>query len=319
VDGFKLGMWVVTVRGSYSAGTLAADFVRRLEELPGWSWNTADSRWEKGFTALRDYIEQRGNAEVPQSYASADGYSLGKWVNGQRVRNAKGALSEERRRRLNSLRGWCWDPKGGSWDRALASLHKFVAQTGHARVPISFHDDSGFKLGSWVGNQRQRRKLLTDDQRQRLEKVPGWSWNPHDDDWNDGYQRLRQYVSQNKTALVPMPYNDPDGFRLGQWVSVQRGAYAKGVLGDERTEKLQALPGWSWNPRGDQWNEGYQRLLRFVTENGHARVPASHQDDDGFRLGQWVSGQRSAHAKGTLSAERRHKFEKLPGWSWTLR
>lgn len=84
-------------------------------------------------------------------------------------------------------------------------------------------------------------------------------------------------------------------------------------------QTLQVLPGWSWNPREDQWNECYQHLLRFVTEHNHARVPAAYQDADGFRLGQWVTGQRSAHAKGTLRAERRKKFQELPGWSWTPR
>jgi transposase-like protein len=41
VDGFKLGKWVATQRGSHGKGALDADRQRRLEELPGWTWKAS--------------------------------------------------------------------------------------------------------------------------------------------------------------------------------------------------------------------------------------------------------------------------------------
>ena len=53
----------------------------------------------------------------------------------------------------------------------------------------------------------------------------------------------------------------------------------------------QELPGWTWDPFADQWEEGFSRLLDYVERNGDARVPQSYTVD-GYKLGQWVGMQR---------------------------
>jgi hypothetical protein len=76
---------------------------------------------------------------------------------------------------------------------------------------------------------------------------------------------------------------------------------------------LEAIAGWTWNPRTDQWEDGYARLQAFVARKGSARVPAQFVQD-GFRLGGWVSKQRSS--RSTLSVDRLQRLEALRGWSW---
>jgi hypothetical protein len=39
------------------------------------------------------------------------------------------------------------------------------------------------------------------------------------------------------------------GYRLGNWVNMQRGNFARGTLDDDRQTRLQDLPGWSWQTR----------------------------------------------------------------------
>jgi hypothetical protein len=46
-------------------------------------------------------------------------------------------------------------------------------------------------------------------------------------------------------AHVPLSYV-VDGYRLGNWVNIQRGNFANGTLDDDRRTRLQELPGWSW-------------------------------------------------------------------------
>ena len=91
--------------------------------------------------------------------------------------------------------------------------------------------------------------------------------------------------------------------RLGWWVNMQRNNYAKGTLDADRERRLQELPGWTWDTRVDQWEEGFNRLLDYVERHGDARVPQSYTVD-GYKLGQWVTTQRQSHRKGTLHRPR---------------
>jgi hypothetical protein len=61
----------------------------------------------------------------------------------------------------------------------------------------------------------------------------------------------------------------------------------------DRRERLEALPGWSWNAFSDKWAEGFSHLKRFSERVGHCRVSQSYRTDEGYRLGQWVSIQRA--------------------------
>ncbi len=46
----------VTQRSSYAKGTLDADRQHRLQDLPGWTWDTKAAQWEDGFSRLRNYV-----------------------------------------------------------------------------------------------------------------------------------------------------------------------------------------------------------------------------------------------------------------------
>ncbi|MGO9101425.1 MAG: helicase associated domain-containing protein, partial [Mycobacterium sp.] len=69
--------------------------------------------WEEGFSRLQDYVKQNGHARIPVSYTVND-YRLGRWVNKQRTRHAKGALDADRERRLQALPGWTWNARSST-------------------------------------------------------------------------------------------------------------------------------------------------------------------------------------------------------------
>ena len=314
VDGFKLGQWIQDQRSFYARGTLEPDRQRRFENLPGWAWDRQAVKWGEGFSRLLKYVERHGDARVPFSYTE-DGYKLGGWVTTQRSFHSRGTLEDDRAHRLEELPGWTWDAYTESWEEGFSRLQAYVERHGDARVPRSWMVD-GYKLGGWVIDQRVKRakgKLDANSER-RLQELPGWTWKAATDRWEEGFSQLLDYVKRHGDARVP-PSCTVNGYPLGTWVMQQRATHARGGLDAERERRLRDVPGWTWDPRADRWEEGFSRLLDYVESHGHARVPKSHTIDL-YKLGGWVGNQRSFHSRGTLDADRQHRLEELPGWTW---
>ena len=155
--------------------------------------------------------------------------------------------------------------------------------------------------GSVVGSDKQRTEydkgILPADRQRRLEDLPGWTWDPKADQWEEGFSRLLHYVETPRRRPRPASYT-VDGYRLGTWVmQATRQARRRHPCAPTAERRLEDLPGWTWDPSADQWEEGYSRLLDYVEHHGDARVPASYTVD-GYRLGAWVGSQRAKHAKG---------------------
>ena len=53
----------------------------------------------------------------------------------------------------------------------------------------------------------------------------------------------------------------------------------------------------------DYFKQWFGRLVAYVDEHGHCNMPHAPGATGGVALGVWVSRQRKAHTKGTLSAE----------------
>ena len=87
------------------------------------------------------------------------------------------------------------------------------------------------------------------DRRRRLEAVKDWVWDAADYDavWDDGFGHLTAYVHAEGHARVPHSYRTAEDYRLGQWVSVQRGK--KESMSAERRQRLEAVNGWVWVTR----------------------------------------------------------------------
>jgi hypothetical protein len=185
-------------------------------------------------------------------------------------------------------------------------------QESHCRVPNNHKTDDDYRLGQWVAVQRQHEETMDPVRRRRLQELPGWSWDPIWDQWEEGFSRLKQFLEKERHCRVPKSYKTGDGYRLGQWGAVQRRT--KDVMEPDRRQRLEALPGWSWNVLSDEWEKGFHCLKQFSDREGHCRVPAQHKTDDNYRLGQWVGVQRTNKEK--MDSDRRQRLEAVPGWVW---
>jgi hypothetical protein len=143
-----------------------------------------------------------------------------------------------------------WTPRDSRWEEGFRQLQKYVKKNGHACPPQSYVGEDGYRLGAWVNMQRYNhaKNLLEPNQKDRLEKLPGWEWSPRDALWEEGFRQLQKYVKKNGHACPPQSYTDDDGYRLGTWVNQQRGKNTKGLLSPDRHERLSKLRGWEWRP-----------------------------------------------------------------------
>ena len=168
----------------------------------------------------------------------------------------------ERIQLLESLPQWFWDVLEDQWNEGFRYLQKYVEEQGPARVPLRFKYED-FNLGSWVSTQRYTRDNLDLEKIKLLESLPQWSWNLFEDKWNEGFEYLKKYVEEQGHARVPNELKY-ENYSLGPWISEQRKIKAKNNLDLEKIKLLEALPQWSWDVLGDQWNEGFEYLKKYV-------------------------------------------------------
>jgi len=309
--GKKLGQWVSSQRQIRKR--LRESQILRLEALPGWDWAPRSSDWWRVFRMLEDYVEKFGTSAVPDSYKTQQGYGLGSWVVKQR--KDKPMLDLEKASALESTKGWVWDKRDANWNLGYSKLADFVSKYGHARVPNDYVDLDKFKLGSWVGWNRADRDRMMVARKMKLELLPGWSWDPHEDTWNRGVERLREFVRENGHCDVPVKLVDSVGFRLGAWV--QKCKNKRDQLSEERLAQVEAFPGWTWNRRLDSWMKGFDALQKYLSNNNSLDIDKGYKCENGFALGVWVRHQKyqwNRDKKG-LSIEFKEKLLSLPGWN----
>jgi hypothetical protein len=96
--------------------------------------------------------------------------------------------------------------------------------------------------------------------------------------------------------------------RLGNWVSNQRQARARGETPFQRRKMLLSL-GFEFVVDEANWQKMLAGLIAFRRRYGHTQVPRHWDEPPG--LGTWVTYQRSLGKSGRLAAERARRLEKL--------
>lgn len=104
--------------------------------------------------------------------------------------------------------------------------------------------------------------------------------------------------------------------KVGESTSVLSPSWVR-ILGDVDIEAIRrGLEVIALDELLTPFDHGVSRLRQFAELNGHALVPASYCDSDGFCLGTWVASRRREYRNGTLSQPRVDALESTPGWVW---
>ncbi|MDH6130978.1 hypothetical protein P3T37_000345 [Kitasatospora sp. MAA4] len=188
----------------------------------------------------------------------------------------------------------------------------------HSRLPQKGHIlASGHAIGAWVAKQRSdfARRRLAPWQVEMLNGMPGWEWNGY-----PGFNvMLQALTSWTEEAGVASPSKDTmqDGLPIGPWAAQQRTRYKRGTLKEDRRQRLEALPGWSWFPRSDEWERKLRLARLHVIHCGDMNMRSDHVCDNGEPLGLWVGYLRTRYRVAKLTSQQIHEVEVLPGWTWS--
>lgn len=179
-----------------------------------------------------------------------------------------------------------------SWWENYGAARRWHAQHGHLRVPREYVEAStGVALGTWIMNLRtvhgDRGERLAPERRTALDDL-GMLWHVYDAAWEDMYARAQRYHAEHGHLRMRIDHT-VDGHAVGRWLGQQRTKAANGTLRADRAGRLAALG----MQRHDAFAVGIAAADRYLRVHGHLRVPENYVDETGYRLGAWVSRQRS--------------------------
>ena len=309
--GVAVGRWLENqrlVRAGKKKGRLTAAQAARLDKI-GMNWQKRlELAWENGCASARRYRDSHSDLLVPVHYKDKDGFALGEWIVYNRQRYLGGNLPSDRVERLEAL-GMVWDTGSILWEKSYAAAVQYYLENHTLEIPVKYVTPDGMALGVWLGSQRAAYKegVLTDAQIEKLEAL-GVDWtNRNDRKWQHRYELAVEYKKEHGSLAVPAQYRTEDGIWLGSWLSRQkqmlregkklsagRRAALKELFKGEKGRRLSAPVPPACSVREQNWLDNYQSARLYAEKKGSLLVPAGYVDENGFRLGVWISNLRAA-------------------------
>ncbi|MFF8830806.1 Helicase associated domain protein [Streptomyces sp. NPDC015131] len=293
-------------------------------------------------------VPEGEEAEAVGWPASLANFPLGQWTADNRRFYARGHLDQDRIAQLEKL-GMIWSHYDVAWEEGLAAARGWAAEHGHLLAPLDA-THQGYRVGIWLKNaraaarraleleQRQAEGLpvqswtgaLPAERREQLENIdPSWcpTWPV---EWQRCFHLVRLHLEEADGTLPTEPGTVMhQGEDLGRWVRSVRYGWdqlttvqqwmCEQILGIQPATEEEKPP--PRRTQADKWAANLAAAKQYYEREGHLNIPRKHVEtvlaDEGwelqFRLGAWVSNQRSR--AGTLSEDRRDQLSAI-GMRW---
>jgi len=180
-SGARVGNWAWRQRDLYRRGLLPRTRVDRLRQMPGWEWEPQYNlaRYQRNFYERLEDVAAHLRAGGDLTASST---GVGNWAATMRSRYRSGTMPAYQIAALEATPGWHWEST-----RAIADDARWARI---ADIAESYARDEGLvpsaaivgevNLGDWASKQRYdyRRGRLRASRAERLQRIPGWQWNP---------------------------------------------------------------------------------------------------------------------------------------------
>ncbi|MGW7318293.1 Helicase associated domain protein [Streptomyces sp. NPDC054865] len=318
-DGYRLGAALKARRSRHPHRDVDSGVVEALDEL-GMIWDARAARFAEGLAACRRYRDRHGDLAVPVNHIDPEGYNIGDFVAYQRslvagsTRDTSGrprTLDPDRRAALDEL-GMIWAvtaPKRPPTDEEIAALRAFPHQRGR---PFAQALLALVEAGVEQKALAQALDVTTSAISLRLKTARENIHTP--DPFTQRLDAAVTFHARHGHLRAMETADDSDTRSLARWLARQRVARRAGQLTAQQIAALDEL-GMNWEPSGSRWQQAFQAASRYREEHGHLRPPNA-TTIGGVDLSVWLSRQRTAHHRGTLSPDRVAALNSL-GIDWT--
>ncbi|MEV0193151.1 Helicase associated domain protein [Kitasatospora purpeofusca] len=263
---------------------------RRLE------YSAQNDAWDSMFEVLADYEADAGDC-YPTDEVCVDGRNLGRWCRKQRGLQRTGRLRADRAERLATIATWSSQTahEAGFWAGYDRYLRRAELTDPREREQLLSSRDATV----WANSLRRRRAELISrgddlpgDQLEAMGKVPGWSWDPYQEAHDAKVAVMWKFCAATGRPVSSVKQREEwNGQPVGIWLNSWRTR--RDVLSTSQGAELEALPGWTWDQRGDQWTAMLQQLANFGATRGHIQPSLTLGDEQEKALARWKRNNKS--------------------------
>lgn len=326
-EGVRLGAWICNLRSSFKNGNyssyLTEEHIRELNEL-GMIWDQPNYLWERNYAAAMKFHKENGHLDVPYSCV-VDGVKLGVWIRNMRYaysgRNGFAKLTNEEISKLNAIDMRWTDKYTYLWEKGYKYAEQYFKTHGDLNISPAFVLPDGYKLGSWISNQRESYKegKLSEERISRLENI-GMKWiGARFRSWEERFELAKAYYNEHGNLDMPGVYN-VDGVWVSKWLNEQKqillGRRKGKKLSEEQIEKLYSIGFTTKDRKTLAWEEQYKKAKAFYEKYGTLAVSQMYLNDDEKKTVAWIKRQRRDYHEEKLSAEQIRLLDEL-NMDWT--
>jgi hypothetical protein len=224
-------------------------------------------------------------------------------------------LEDDKKKLLEEVPHWEWDPIDARWASNLKRLQRYKADN-EGRNPLPKELYLGFRIGSWVVQQRVRYRngLLSNEQVKMLEALEEWVWDPDEAEWIAKFEATSRYAQREGHVMIGVDHRE-DGLLISKWCTYQRHLYKRGKLSKRRIELIESIYGWQWDTKKDPWMTNFLALKKLAQRSQVQFLP-----DSSLALKRplltWIRTQRRRYATGSISSDQVALLSSIPGWTW---
>ena len=246
-DDYPLGKWINNARKRRNDGKLTEERIRQLDQM-GMIWSVFDAKWEQEYALAAVYAQEHGNLDVPRDYKTADGKTLGRWIQNQELAYEQKKLSADQIKRLETI-GMQWGSRyDRQWNEVYQAAKRYFEANGDLDVPVAYVSPEGYALGKWVRRQQyayrnpEKSNAILSPQRVALLDAIGMQWEKPDP-WQHRYELAQEYKKKHGNLDIPVKYKTADGIWLSRWVYNQKRLLQSGSekLSENQKEQLEKL------------------------------------------------------------------------------
>ena len=327
-DGIRLGSWICNLRSYMKSGNrslyLTDEHIRDLDKID-MIWDQPDYLWERNFAAAMKFHKENGHLDVPASCV-IDGVKLGVWIRNLRYAyqgKYYAKLTAEQIERLNQIDMRWTDKYTHLWEKGYKLAEQYYNTYGNLNISDGYILPDGYKLGSWITNQRENYKKgkLSPERIARLEAI-GMLWKgARSRTWDECFALAKEYYEKNGNLSMPGDYV-ADGIWICKWLNEQKhiilGKRKGKSLTVKQVELLNSIGFTTKDKNLLAWEEQYNEAKDFYEKNGHLSVPNAYRTSTGKNLSNWIKRQREYYYKNKLSVKQIQLLEAL-NIEWTMK